>query len=240
MNSKYIIGILYLLYAIVKISSGLAIMFLPLEIIDKTPILNIFVKEAADKTFAGRMYEYVLLAFGVFSLFEGLALLDQLSPKLTVLLESKWTEYTVFILLGIILTVFYSLVLYTDLPISKNKTDNDHYKILGLGGGISFLVMPLIWEFMGHTIPAFERLSQEMKATVIVAIAIIAAIIGELIYKYLELKKKTITQILPPNYQQNIQTAEEVKTTLSHTFSPIATKIYFKNLQHNDNTTIKK
>ena len=31
-----------------------------------------FTKEAADKTLAGRMYEYVLMAFGVFTIVHGL------------------------------------------------------------------------------------------------------------------------------------------------------------------------
>jgi hypothetical protein len=56
MEYKYILGILYLLYAIIKITVGLALMFLPLDIIAKTPVLKIFIKETSDKTLAGTSY----------------------------------------------------------------------------------------------------------------------------------------------------------------------------------------
>lgn len=230
MEYKYILGILYLVYAIVKITVGLALMFLPLSIIEKTPILKIFIKETADKTFAGRFYEYILLAFGIFSLFEGLALLDQLPPQYSKYFESKWTEYIVFIILGILLTVFYILVLYTDLPISKSKTDNNHYKILGLGGGISFLIMPIIWEAMSYIVPAFDKLSKEVKAAIIVGIVIVLTIIGELIYLYLKKRNKTVIQVLPANYQYQLHTAEEVKQTITSSLTPAVSKTFhFKN-----------
>ena len=224
MEYKYILGILYLLYAIIKITVGVALMFLPLDIIAKTPILKIFIKETSDKTLAGRFYEYILLIFGIFSLIEGLALLDILPFYIAHYFESKWVEYIVFIILGLILTVFYSLVLYTDLPISKNKTDNQHYKIFGLGGGLSFLIMPLIWEAVARIVPSFDSLSRDIKAAIIVGIVIVFTIIGDLIYVYLHKKDKTVVQVLPQNYQQNIQAAEEVKTILTSSISPAVSK----------------
>ena len=229
MEYKYILGILYLLYAIIKITVGLALMFLPFDIIAKTPVLKIFIKETSDKTLAGRFYEYVLLIFGIFSLVEGLALLDILPFYIAKYFESKWVEYIVFIVLGLLLTVFYILVLYTDLPISKNKTDNQHYKIFGLGGGLSFLIMPLIWEAFAYIVPAFDTLSREIKAAIIVGIVIVLTIIVDLIYVYLHKKEKTIVQVLPQNYQQNIQAVEEVKQILSNKISPAVSKtVHYK------------
>lgn len=229
MESKQILGILYLLYAIVKISIGFSLIALPLEKIKQIPILNLFTKETADKTAAGRFYEYVLLIFGFFSLIEGLALLNMLPEQYSRYFESKWTEYTVFIILGLLLTIFYILVLYTDLPISKNKDDMTHYKILGLGGGISFLLMPILWEIIGYSVPAFNKLSVETKSAVVVGIVILMTIIGEFIHLYLHKTQKTITQILPQNYQQNIQAAEEVKNILTTSISPAVSKtVHYK------------
>jgi hypothetical protein len=222
MNTKYFIGILYILYALVKIIIGSCLFLLPLNTISKTPVLNIFTKEAADTTLAGRMYEYVLFAFGIFSLFEGLALLDQLPPALTIYFESKWTEYTVFIILGTILTVFYSLVLYTRLPISKNTIDTDHYKLLGFFAGISFLCMPLLWEFIAYTVPAFRNLSFEARSIFVIGFAIIVAICADLIHTYLKRKKESVSQVLPQGVQQNIAIAEAVKDVVTGTHSPVA------------------
>jgi uncharacterized membrane protein len=217
METKYILGTLYILYAIVKITVGLSLFILPLNVISNTPVLNLFTKEAADKTFAGRFYEYILLLFGVFTLFNGLALFDLLSPSLIRYFESEHTEYIVFITLGTLLTVFYSLVLYTNLPISKNKAYYDHYKLLGLIGGISFLVMPIIWEIIAFVVPAFRALSREGRAIFVISSIIITVIIGELIYTYFKRSKKHVQDVLP----ENVQVAVAVKNQIeSKIYSP--------------------
>ena len=215
-TGKQILGVIYIIYALVKISVGVSLMVLPISVISTTPVLKAFVKEVADKTFAGRFYEYILLIFGVFSLFNGLALLGLLSPAMTRYFESQWTEYAVFITLGVALVVFYLLVLYTNVPISKNRDSYDHYKLLGLFGGITFLVMPIIWEFMGYAVPAFNQLSVENRAAAIVGIVILLSIIGEMIYLYLKRKNKTVLQVIPQNYADSIQTAENIGQVIYH------------------------
>jgi uncharacterized membrane protein len=215
-TGKQILGIIYIIYALVKITVGVSLMVLPISVISTTPVLKAFVKEVADKTFAGRFYEYILLLFGVFSLFNGLALLDLLSPAMTRYFESQWTEYVVFITLGVALVAFYSLVLYTNVPISKNRDSYDHYKLLGLFGGVTFLAMPLLWEFMGYAVPAFNQLSLENRSAAIVGGVIIISIIGELVYLYLKRKNKTVLQVIPQNYAENIQTAENIGHVIYH------------------------
>jgi uncharacterized membrane protein len=206
---RYFAGILYLLYGVVKITVGLAIFLLSINTISKMPILKLFAKAAADKTFAGRMYEYVLLAFGVFSLLNGLSLLELLSPKVSKYFENKYTEYTVFIILGVILTVFYSLVLYTDLPIQKNTADYDHYRLLGLFGGISFLVMPFFNEFLRYVFPIFRNLSYVQQSIWVIGITILLFIIIEMIYRHYKKQHKTVVQALPPVYQEEIENIKQ-------------------------------
>jgi uncharacterized membrane protein len=219
-TGKEILGMIYIIYAIVKITVGISLMVLPISTISTMPVLKAFVKEIADTTFAGRFYEYILLLFGVFSLFNGLALLDLLSPAMTRYFEAQWTEYAVFITLGIALVLFYSLVLYTNIPISKNRENYDHYKLLGLFSGVTFLVMPLIWEFIGYAVPAFNQLSVENRSAAIVGTVIIISIVGELIYIYLKRHNKTVLQVIPQNYADNIQTAEDIKQALYHKNTP--------------------
>ena len=216
MNYNYLLGTLYILYGVIKIVVGLAVMLLPINIIENTQILKLFVKAAADKTFAGRMYEYVLLAFGVFSLFDGLALLELLTPSLAQYFESKHTEYTVFIILGLILTIFYSLVLYTNVPIQKDKEHYDHYKWLGLFGGISFLCMPIIWEFVGYILPKFRSLTYAQQSICMIGLAIVILIIIEQIYSNLKKKHITIVQALPPAYQESVNNTKEIGQTVAN------------------------
>jgi hypothetical protein len=109
------------------------------------------------------------------------------------------------------LTIFYALVLYTNLPISKNPDDYNHYKLLGLGGGVAFLMMPIIGEISNAIIPAYQSLSQELKSAAIVSLTIVFAIIGDIIYRYLHKKHETVVQILPQNYQDNLEVAQKLK-----------------------------
>jgi len=219
---KYIIGLIYIFYAIVKITIGLCLFTLPVSKIATIPVINLFAKEAADKTLAGRFYEYVLFLFGIFSLFEGLSLLELLPEHISSTFESKYIEYIVFTLLGGSLLLFYYLVLYTNVPISKNSEDNDHYKLLGLLTGVSFLVMPVISELFAYLIPAFGRLSFESKSAFVIGFLIVLLIIGELIYTYLKKRHETVSQVV--SKQQNVAIALAVKNELLSSNNPPATK----------------
>jgi hypothetical protein len=219
---KYIIGLIYIFYAIVKITIGLCLFTLPVSKIATIPVVNLFAKEAADKSLAGRFYEYVLFLFGIFSLFEGLSLLELLPEHIRAIFESKYIEYIVFTLLGGSLLLFYYLVLYTNVPISKNSEDNDHYKLLGLLTGVSFLVMPVISELFAYLIPAFGRLSFESKSAFVIGFLIVLLIIGELIYTYLKKRHETVSQVV--SKQQNVAIALAVKNELLSSNNPPATK----------------
>jgi hypothetical protein len=219
---KYIIGLIYIFYAIVKITIGLCLFTLPVSKIATIPVVNLFAKEAADKTLAGRFYEYVLFLFGIFSLFEGLSLLELLPEHIRAIFESKYIEYIVFTLLGGSLLLFYYLVLYTNVPISKNSEDNDHYKLLGLLTGVSFLVMPVISELFAYLIPAFGRLSFESKSAFVIGFLIVLLIIGELIYTYLKKRHETVSQVV--SKQQNVAIALAVKNELLPSNNAPATK----------------
>jgi hypothetical protein len=177
-----ILGILYILYGVVKIVIGLLIMMLSAEEISKIPILKMFSKEAEDKTLAGRMYEYVLMAFGVFTIVHGLIIFKLLPLWFEELFVHKTVQYGSLIIFGLIMTIFYALVLYTDLPIDKSTKDTDHYLTLGFVGGITFLLMPVIWELIEFSSPFFKSLSLEQQNLLIIASIVVITVIAEIIY----------------------------------------------------------
>lgn len=188
---KYLTGTLYLLYGIIKVSVGISLLLIPSDKIKKLPVLKLFAAELEDTTLAGRLYEYVLIIFGIYTIIFGLALFNLYPYEYRNFLENKYTEYSVFIIIGLILTIFYSLVLYTKLPISKNMKYEDHYKLLGLIGGLSFLVMPLIWEILEYINPVLNNMSYELRSLTILGGSILFIIILGLIYTfYIKDKKK--------------------------------------------------
>jgi len=208
MESKYTIGYLYLMYGIIKIIVGVSVMAVPAKYLVNVPVLNKLVSVDKDDTLAGRMYEYIFTLFGVFTLLNGLSLLEYLPQYLIHFFEMQYTEYAVFLVLGTILIVFYSLVLYTSLPISKSKESYTHYKIFGLGGGISFLVMPLLWETLQVVLPAFHRLPAEQKSMVVITFTVVAAIVADIVYNYVRKNHIGASDVIPSPY---LNGAKEIK-----------------------------
>ena len=186
-NTKNILTIclviFYIVYGIIKIAIGLSILFLPIEIILKIPILNYFIDVISDKTLAGQFYDYTLCFFGVYTIICGLSLLNVFSQSLTDFIDSKNIIYTIYIIFGIIILIFYSLVLFTDVPISKDLTKHKlHYQIYGFIGGISFIFIPIMWETIIYLHPIYKQLSQDTQLIIIITTIMIFTIIGEIIY----------------------------------------------------------
>lgn len=194
-KTELIIAGLYILYGISKVSLGITVMMVPSEELKKNKVLKGLAKHTQDRTLAGRFYEYILLAFGIYTIIYGLNMLHMFPDNIYERIDRKETEYTVFIVLGLLLTVFYTLVLYTDVPISKNMKYEQHYKILGLLGGISFLIMPVLWEMAEISYPWFKQISLKKKSAVILASTIITIMILEITYKF-AYKKSLIDQLL--------------------------------------------
>ena len=179
-------ALIYILYGVIKIVIGIAMIYLPPEKVAKIPILKNFTKESADKTVAGRMYEYILMAFGVVTILHGLIIFGLLPMWFEEIFVTKLVQYSLLYGFGLIMTIFYILVLYTDIPISKDKDGKSHYFTLGLIGGILFLISPPLWEFIEYIFPFFNKLSMEQQNMVIVATIIIITIIAEFIYLYVK------------------------------------------------------
>ena len=182
--TNYIMAAIYILYGVIKIGLGIVIIFFEKEDIKDKPFLNKLETIIDDTTLAGRMYNYVLMAFGVFTIVHGMILLDLLPLWFEEIFVSKLVQYGVLVLFGVIMIVFYALILYTDLPISKKKEKYSHYTSIGLIGGILFIITPPIMELIEYIFPYFHKLSIEQQNMCIIAIIIIITVIVELIYLY--------------------------------------------------------
>lgn len=212
MDGKYFVGFLYMLYGITKVIIGLSVMTIPVNIIKQIPVLNWFIKTISDKTVAGRFYEYVLLIFGFYTILHALALFEVFPDRINGFMDQKVVLYSVFGVFGIVLTVFYSLVLYTDLPIEKDTKQYSDYKLFGLGGGISFIAFPILWEIIDRGIPFFRALNDQMQKLILFGMIIVVLIIIDIIYHYMNRANIEITpkQLIPRDYQGAYSHMEEL------------------------------
>jgi hypothetical protein len=91
-----------------------------------------------DDTVAGRVLEATIVAFGMFSVAHGLALLNVGLPA-TAFAEDHAVQYTVYVSIGVALVVFYWLIVYRALPVSKEDSPA-RYVLMGVVGGLVFLI----------------------------------------------------------------------------------------------------
>lgn len=202
MELREIVGLMYLLYGTIKVTIGISLILLPSDIRKQIPVIN-KLGEHKDTTLAGRMYEYVFLIFGVYTILAGLSLLHIFGPSWRHYFEQKETEYAVVLVLGGFLVVFYALVLYTKAPISQTPENRNHYLLLGLGGGLSFICLPAVWEAIMYFIPWFRTLRFEQKSMVAIGLAISVLVIGDAIYSYLQ-KNKLDSIIVPAQLRSEL------------------------------------
>jgi hypothetical protein len=187
------LGIIFLLYGILKLALVFSVtFFIPKHIQkDLAKIEGMDLIISGDHTVAGKVVEWLLAAFGVFSIIHGLALMDVFSARVNTLVESKMFQYSVYTILGVFLIVFYTLVLYTSLPIPKVKENYDKYWIYGYIGGGSFLLVPIIWELVSQSWPILSRMSKKLQlALITLTFFIIAFIVYEAYKKQITTKTK--------------------------------------------------
>jgi hypothetical protein len=105
---------------------------------EKIPIANIFVNN--DTSFAGFYSEVSLIIFGLYSLVHGAAILHWFPPMINALFETQISLIYFYTLFAIAFIGFYSLVLFTSLPISQDPKYMGNYW-LNIAAGIFFLVV---------------------------------------------------------------------------------------------------
>lgn len=179
---------LYMLYGLVKLLLVIIVYIIPEHQLRKIPFMSLLIHK--DRTVAGFMYEIVFGVFAVFTVLYALALYESVmkrpkAPHLFAWLLIPHLETIFMVVLGVFLVVFYLLVLYTNLPIPKNPNYKLVYWYMGVGGGLSFIVFPLLYELIAYIFPTLQKLSRPTKALIIlIAVVIIAAAFGLLIIKF--------------------------------------------------------
>lgn len=175
----------YIFYGIFKLSIGISISVLPEYVINEIPILKYFSDTFIDKTLAGKFYDYILILYGFYTILAGLALLNIFSSNINYFFENKHFIYILYSTLGISVLVFYSLVLYTNVPISKNMVEHKgNYEIICYVGGFSFLALPIFWNYMTYMHPVYKNMTKDMKYIIIIGVTIFLSIIYEK-FKYI-------------------------------------------------------
>ncbi len=182
---------LYILYGVIKIVGVLLIIFLSENEISKIPFLNNYISFAKDKTLAGHFYDYIMMVFCFYTICYGFSILQYFPTNVDNIFENKVFIYLLYLILGLVSIIFYSLVLYTNIPISKDLKNYKHlYKLYMLFGG-SFILIPIIKEsivyFRPHVIYHVSKISQ---TNLIIGILITLSIVVDLLYKYYKNKNK--------------------------------------------------
>lgn len=193
MELRVVIGLLYLIYGLLKVSIAVSILFLPESITAKIPIIR-SINKSNDETMAGKVYEYVFLIFGLYTILAGLSFLHILNPFLRRYVEMCRTEYYVVWILGLSLIIFYALVLYSDLPIPQRSDKRDNYLVFGIGSGISLICFPILWETAKYYYPFYKNKKFEERSMIAIGLAIVVVATIDVVYSSLQ-KKKIDTMI---------------------------------------------
>lgn len=138
-NTNTLLALAQITYGLLKITIGIFALVAPQHLRDKLQH-NKIAKEliSSDITIAAQMIEVALLVFGAYTLVHGL---DTLGVVDVPWIHSHTFVLILYISIGVVLTLFYSLVLYTSIPIPKDKNETNRYTLVGLIGGLSFLIM---------------------------------------------------------------------------------------------------
>ena len=98
---------------------------------------------SADYTIASKMVSLSLLFFGIYTLIHGLDILGVFNESTHTWLEAyflgKIPIFIQFSIYSVVVTGFYALVVYTDLPIQKDPNNMFFYVVGGLCLGLSFI-----------------------------------------------------------------------------------------------------
>ena len=180
MQLEKLVGLILLLYGLMKIITSI-IKVLPRQYDDLFPYIK------HDRTTAGYVLDGILFIFGVYALLHGLRLLEQLHPTHSDILINVYTTVALYTIIGIFLLIFYSIVLYTHVPIDKNDKQIPTYALLGLGGGFMFLLsvsILLAWHIYYDEI-SFKFIRKSYSISFLITLTLVLTIVNAMIiYKY--------------------------------------------------------
>lgn len=155
MDWLYILGFILLVYGAFKLFIGIMILVINEKnkhIVKNSKILSKLVR--LDTTTAGKFMSLAIVVFAIFSILRGLYLIKYMkNRKFNNILSHDSTIYILYGILGILLTLFYSFVVFSQKSkdyVSSDDTELPTYKFTGIGTGIFFLIS-LIATYMYNT-----------------------------------------------------------------------------------------
>jgi uncharacterized membrane protein len=137
---EQILGVFLILFGLLKITVGI-FAFLPKEKV-KDKIHSRFHEWLAyDTTVAGRLYKVVLFIFGIYTFMHGLHKFHWLPHVISQYIVTRLNLYMMNLVMGLILVVFYVLVVYSPLNIPQKQDHKNGYILKGILPGLVFITM---------------------------------------------------------------------------------------------------
>jgi hypothetical protein len=155
MNTNNIAGVLLIIYGFIKLSLCILYFASPYHIKEKihnTPGLGFLV--SIDVSVTGKVMTTFLLLLSIFTLVHGLSILNVFSESVNHAMESMIVQVLFNLVMGIMMTAFFAIIVFTDVNIPKDPSQINSYRLVGFGGGLLFLVtVPLILVFYKYWQP---------------------------------------------------------------------------------------
>ncbi|MEW5315203.1 MAG: hypothetical protein WDW38_006649 [Sanguina aurantia] len=114
-----------------------------------TPLRMLFPNDA---TTAGRTVDVLLFVYAVYSIFHGLNLIGINVPFVSDLIAMTLFKTLLYVTLGMVLIIFYTLILATKVPISSKKPSEDGMYVSYVVVGSLFLMTALLIPMYGKFI----------------------------------------------------------------------------------------
>lgn len=201
-KDNVVVGWALIVYGLVKMAICLT-WLLPEDYSKRIPFLG----GHRDRTTAGIVLELILFGFATFTLMHGMSMLRMFSARTSHAIDNPVTTSAVYGAFGVFMVAFYWAVLYTDLPISKSPKETLTYKLLGLGGGLAFVIMTLsvvVWHIVVvGDLKLFERHIAKgwMVGALLVSLTVTCYMTAKLLYDAAStraLKKEAVTLAMIP------------------------------------------
>ena len=171
---KYILGILLIIYGIVKISFGLVATVASVDLQEKIQKNELFKRViTSDHTFSGKFVYYCFIIYGIYSCFHGLSYMNLVSENIESVLSNHMYNYIFNFIIGIVLTVYYYFAAYTNVKLDKDDKFHEQYIVHGIITGLLFLIFIPIMIIYNHIMVFRAKINTKILAYLLFIVALL-------------------------------------------------------------------
>lgn len=194
MEIAHVLGVVLLCYGIFKLIIGLSGLLMPQTTLKKMkniPVIGNFI--STDVTTAGKAIEISIVCFALYAIGRGIYLLKVYDhASFAVMMESRYVTYILYGVMGLFLTLFYSLVVYSSVDlesvyITMDNKEKATYKLIGLGTGLMYLFILVCMSVYHSEIPIT---SKQFKLVIIVFSIVASLLIYVIMDSYEKIRQK--------------------------------------------------